>query len=148
MSTRYRALALSLLLVVVTGCATTGAADKRIRELEQLQVRAAIARDRATLDQLFAPDFRIVNPAGAVANKEELFKLLVDGAASPYRSAVYETESVKVYGKVAVSRGLETVVPNQGAQAGQTVQRRITHVWEKQGKDWRLALRHATNVVR
>lgn len=141
-----RMLAMTTGLGLLAGCASLPPAQTQIRDLEQQQVRAAIARDRATLDRLFAPDFRIINPAGAVASKEELLKLLVDGAA-PYRSAVYQTESVKIYGKVAVSTGLETVVMAQGAQAGQTVKRRITHVWEREGNTWRLALRHATIVT-
>jgi ketosteroid isomerase-like protein len=48
---------------------------------------------------------------------------------------------------VVVTTGLETVVPAQGAQMGQDVQRRITQVWKKSGDDWQLKLRHATVVV-
>jgi uncharacterized protein (TIGR02246 family) len=109
-------------------------------------VHAAIARDRGTLEKIFAPDFRIINPSGAVASREELLNLLTAGT-SPYRSAVYETQTVNVYGNVVVTTGLETVVPAQGAQAGQNVQRRITHVWEKSGGEWQLKLRHATIVT-
>jgi ketosteroid isomerase-like protein len=52
-----------------------------------------------------------------------------------------------VFRDSVVTVGLETVVPAQGAQAGQTVQRRITHVWTRDGNDWRLMLRHATVVA-
>ena len=130
----------------LAACATTPSTDTQIRDLEQQQVHAALGRDRATLERLFAPDFRVINPSGAVASKEELMKLLIDGVA-PYQSAVYATETVKIYGKVAVSTGLETVVPAQGPQAGQQVRRRITHVWERDGNGWRLVLRHATIVT-
>ena len=44
---------------------------------------------------------------------------LLTAGTSPYRSAVYETQTVNVYGNVVVTTGLETVVPAQGAQAGQ-----------------------------
>lgn len=143
MSTR---LLTTAMLLALSACATVSP-EARIRELEQQQAKAAIARDRATLDRIFAPGFRVINPSGAVASKEELFKLLLDGPTPAYRSAVYETQSVELFRDVVVTTGLETVVMGQGAQAGQTVQRRITQVWERSGSDWRLALRHATIVT-
>lgn len=138
-----------MLAALVAGCASAPRADdvaQRIRALEQQQAQAAIGRDRAALENIFAPDFQIVNPAGAVASKEELLALLL-GATSPYRSVVYQTDVVRVYGDAVVTTGLETVVPNTGAQAGQPVRRRITHVWKREAGQWRLALRHATIVA-
>jgi hypothetical protein len=120
--------------------------EARIRELEQQQARIAIARDRVAAEKLFAPEFRVINPSGAVATREELFKLLLEGQ-SPYRSAVYETQTMQVYRDSVVTIGLESVVPNQGPQAGQTVRRRTTQVWRREGHDWRLALRQATIVT-
>lgn len=137
------------LAALLAGCASSPRIEEttqRIRALEQQQAQAAIARDRAALDRIFAPDFQIVNPSGVVASKEELLALLL-GGTSPYRSAVYQTDTVRVYRDVVVSTGLETVVPNTGAQAGQQVRRRITQVWKREGGDWRLALRHATIVT-
>lgn len=144
--------AVLLLAAGVTACATSAATpsaastEQQIRALEQEQAKAVIARDRGTIEKLFAPDFMIINPSGAVADRQELLDLLMGGTA-PYRSATYQTETVRVHADTVVSTGLETVVPNSGAQAGQPVQRRITHVWERRGGEWRLALRHATVVV-
>jgi ketosteroid isomerase-like protein len=134
-----------VVLVALVGCASVSP-ELRIRELEQEQARLVVARDRVAIEKLFAPEFRIINPAGAIASRDELLKLLMDGTA-PYKSAVYQTQSVQIFGYVVVTMGLETVVPNQGAQAGQEVKRRITHVWRREGRDWRLALRHATIVI-
>jgi len=144
-----------LLAAGLTGCVSqsattattsTAATEQQIRTLEQEQARAVIARDRAAIERLFAPDFMIINPSGAVADRQALLDLLMGGTA-PYRSATYQTETVRVHADTVVSTGLETVVPNSGAQAGRPVQRRITHVWERRGGEWRLALRHATVVV-
>jgi uncharacterized protein (TIGR02246 family) len=131
--------------LALSACATVSP-EAQIRDLEQQQVHAAIARDRGALEKVFAPDFRIINPSGALASKQELLNLLTSGP-SPYRSAIYETQTVNVFDKVVVTTGLETVVPALGAQAGQNVQRRITQVWEKTGKDWQLKVRHATIVA-
>ncbi len=133
-------------LLLALGACATGSPEGRIRELEQHQARAAIAVDRAALEKIFAADFPIVNPSGAIANKQELMQMLTGGPA-PYRSASYETQFVDVRRDVVFTTGLETVVPDQGAQAGQTVHRRITQVWERAGNDWALALRHATIVT-
>jgi uncharacterized protein (TIGR02246 family) len=138
-----------VLLSLLAACATrpgSEALSQQIRALEQHQAQAAIARDRVALENIFAADFQIVNPSGAVASKQELLALLL-GGISPYRSAVYQTDTVRVYRDVVVTTGLETVVPNTGPQAGQQVRRRITQVWKRDGRQWRLALRHATLVA-
>lgn len=140
---------LLMVLAVLAGCASAPRTDdvaQRIRALEQQQAQAAIDRNRAALDRIFTPDFQIVNPSGAVASKEELLALLL-GGTSPYRSAVYQTDTVRVYRDVVVTTGLEVVVPNTGPQAGQIVRRRISQVWRLDGRDWRLAYRHATIVT-
>lgn len=143
-----RGVGIVLCFVMLAGCATASRDDataQRIRALEQQQAQAAIGRDRAALEKIFAPDFQIVNPSGAVASRDELLALLL-GGTSPYRSAVYQTDKVRVYRDVVVTTGLETVVPNTGPQAGQSVRRRITQVWRREGAAWRVALRHATIV--
>ncbi len=140
---------LLVVLSVLAGCASAPRTDdvaQRIRALEQQQAQAAIDRNRAALDRIFTPDFQIVNPSGAVASKEELLALLL-GGTSPYKSAVYQTDTVRVYRDVVVTTGLEVVVPNTGPQAGQIVRRRISQVWRLDGRDWRLAYRHATIVT-
>jgi len=143
----------AIALLLLGACASTGAADSteaRIRELEQQQAKLAIDGNRAALEKLFAPEFRVINPSGAVVSKAQLLDLLAGSGPSPYSSAKYETQDVTVNGSTAWSVGLETVVfarDMQGSRAGQTVQRRITHIWREQGGTWRLVLRHATNVV-
>lgn len=134
--------------LLLAGCAALGPAspESQIRELEQRQARAAVAGDRATLEQIFAPEFQLINPVGAIATRDELLTML-GGGTPPYRAATYTTEMIKPYGKVVVSTGTESVEFGSGAQAGTKQRRRITHVWEKQGKAWRLVLRHATLVA-
>lgn len=152
MSTRCIRLPLAAVLaLLLAACATTPAGTEAgIRELEQQQAKLAIAGDRAALEKIFAPGFRVINPSGAIVTKAELLDVLAGGGPSPYASATYETHDVSINGNVAWSVGLETVIFARdalGSQAGQVVQRRITHVWEKQQGQWRLVLRHATNVV-
>jgi uncharacterized protein (TIGR02246 family) len=122
--------------------AGAAAAEAKVRELEQLQSRAAVAGDLATLQQLFADDYEMVNPAGQITTRQQLLALLT-GATHPYRSATYTTDWVRNLGNVIVTFGREDVVPNQGAQAGQLVHRRVTQVWVRREGAWRLSVRHA-----
>lgn len=157
MSMRRRFILCTAMLFVGAHVARAPAADTAaetaIREIEQQQARAAISGDRAALERFFSPAFMLINPSGARVTRAELLGILTGGGPAPYTSATYETEEVTVRGDVAYTVGLETVVFSanvqglQGAQPGQTVQRRITHVWERQDGQWRLVLRHASNVA-
>jgi hypothetical protein len=144
--TRIHALLAAALLIAASAAFAGGNTEKTIRDLEQLQAKAAIARDRATLEKIFAPDFKIINPSGAVSGRDTLLSLLASDGPAPYASAAYTTDEVRDYGNVVVSIGMDTVVPNTGPQAGRTVLRRVTQVWQKQRGTWRLTLRHA-NII-
>lgn len=153
---RLTALAGALCALLLAACAAdtppreadAGAAqlEAEIRELEQRQVSLALAGDREALAQVFAPDFRMVNPAGGVANRDELLAMLA-GSSRPYSNATYTTDALRAYGGVVVTQGTEEVEFGSGAQAGQKQLRRITQVWERDGDAWRLAMRHATLVA-
>lgn len=135
-----------VVVAALSGGAAFGATtEETIRALEQQQTQAALTGDAATLTKIFASDFRIVSPTGTVGTGEELIKVLT-GATHPYASAKYQTELVRDLGTVVLTVGMEEVVPNQGAQAGQVVHRRVSQVWKREHGHWVLTLRHATVV--
>jgi len=133
-----------LAALLLAACATPPRViEQHVRELEQAQARAAAAGDRTVLEKIFAPDFRMINPAGAVASRDELLSLL-GGGKPPYRAASYVTDKVMVYGdRVAVATGTESV---EYASDGRHQQRRVTQVWQRNGNDWQLVLRQATLI--
>jgi len=142
----YNAVLAVALLGLAQAAVAASPTETTIRELEQAQAKAAIGRDRAALDKMFAPDFRVISPSGAINTKEELLTILTNSTTPPYQSAAYQTDIVRDYGDVVVSIGMDTVVPNTGAQAGKTVMRRVTQVWKRDNGTWRLTLRHA-NII-
>jgi uncharacterized protein (TIGR02246 family) len=142
----YNAIFAVALLGLAQAVSAASPTETTIRELEQAQAKAAISRDRAALDKMFAPDFRVISPSGAINTKEELLTILTNSTTPPYQSAAYQTDIVRDYGDVVVSIGMDTVVPNTGAQAGKTVLRRVTQVWKRDNGTWRLTLRHA-NII-
>lgn len=117
-----------------------------IRELEQRQVVAALAGDRPALLEIFAPQFRMISPVGAVATRDELLGILT-GGNPPYSAARYDTETLDIYGDVVVTTGTESVEYGPGAQQGLQQQRRVTQVWQRNGAGWWLVLRQATLVA-
>jgi hypothetical protein len=136
------AAAVAALLLGACGAAPE-AIEQQIRALEQAQARAAVAGDRAALEQIFAADFRLINPSGAVASRAELLALLGSGKP-PYRAASYVTDRVLVYDDAVVATGTESV---EFAATGEPQQRRITQVWQRVGDGWQLVLRQATLVA-
>jgi ketosteroid isomerase-like protein len=62
-----------------------------------------------------------------------------------------QIEFIRVDGDFATVMGLETVqpitdAPTAGLKAGQSIQRRFTNIWKRDGDTWRLFIRHA-NVI-
>lgn len=119
--------------------------EAEIRDLEQRQARIALSGDRDALREVFSPDFRMINPSGGIADREELLDLLA-GADRPYSAARYTTDWLRVHGDIVTSTGTEEVEFG-GDRAGQKQVRRITQVWERRDGRWQLALRHATLVT-
>lgn len=132
----------ALMLCAVSRSLAADSPEAQIRTLEQQQCQAALSGDAATLKRIFATDYLMVNPAGAITTREQLMALLT-GGTHPYRSAVYTTDVVRDLGKVIVTIGREDVVASQGPQAGQLVHRRVTQVWVQEQGAWRLNMRQA-----
>jgi ketosteroid isomerase-like protein len=138
----------ALCAALLSACAApdTAGVEAEIRALELRQAAAAQAGDRSALVTIFAPHFRMISPVGSIATRDELLRLLTSGTP-PYRAAAYVTETVRVYPDVVVTTGTESVEYGPGAQEGVKQQRRVTQIWEHDGKQWWLAQRHATLVT-
>jgi ketosteroid isomerase-like protein len=132
---------------VVLGAQPSPTSEEEIRRLEQLEVRAVLARDRDTLRTIWDSGYIVNNPQGVIAEAN---------AADPTDRPVMQmarvsmtrtTEKVAIRGDVAFAMGNETIVPGEGQpRTGQTVTRRYTNIWMKQSTGWKLMARHA-NVV-
>ncbi len=80
-------LSLSIALVLVGVASTTSAlAQTVVEELEALEhqiARAWVQGDRATLDALFADDWAVIDIAGKVRTKAEVFRDMFGPEATP-----------------------------------------------------------------
>lgn len=154
MSRLVRPAALLVVALVIAGPAAAqgpsaaSPEEAAIRALEERVRLGVLARDTTALRELWAPTFAVNAPVNRVTpSREAVFGLLTQGLI---HYASYETtiEFLQVDGPTAVVMGAEVVRPTGKAfRAGETLQRRYTHVWRKDGGTWLLVARHANIIV-
>ena len=122
-------------------------AEATVRALDDQERLAALNQDYSALERFWsehfivnAPTNQILPDRNAVLNH---FRKGMTTRSSYERSIEY----VRVDGDIALVMGAETLKPTGSAPlAGQTVHRRFTNIWTKEGDTWRLWARHA-NVI-
>ena len=122
------------------------AVEAEIKRLEQMEVRAVLARDRATLEKLWDREYVVNNPQNQIilATPDPLDRPVLQ---KPRTSFTREVEHITVRGDIVISMGGETVVPaGDLPRSGETVKRRYTNVWMKVDGAWKLIARHANEI--
>jgi ketosteroid isomerase-like protein len=144
---------LLLLLSCVTACAGAqasgpdSAVEATVRALDDQERLAALNQDFAALERLWSEHFIVNAPSNQILpNRSAVLDYFRKGMTT--RSSFERSiEQVRVDGDIAIVMGAETLKPTGKAPlAGQTVHRRFTNVWKKEGDTWRLWARHA-NVI-
>jgi ketosteroid isomerase-like protein len=120
-----------------------------IRSLEKRVTASVLRRDTAALRSVWSEHFMVNSPRNMVApDRRTVFALMYQGIIH-YASFESTIEHLRVDSDFAIVMGRETVRPTGKAPlAGQTVQRRFTHFWRKQGDQWLVLARHAHMVGR
>jgi ketosteroid isomerase-like protein len=127
--------------------AQVSAEGETIRSLDDQERTALLNRDIAGLERLWSDQLTVNAPTNQVVVGKSAVLALVKRGLIHYSSFERKTEFIRVDGNVAVVMGAETVQPiGDAPMAAQTIQRRFTHIWKKEGTTWRLIARHA-NVV-
>lgn len=125
----------------------TGAEETTVRALDEEERQAVLAGDTAALEGLWSEALIVNNPQSRVSVSRGDVLDLVRRGLIRYATFERRVEEVRRNGDVVVVMGTESVIPAGDAPlAGQTVQRRFTNVWMKEGETWRMIARHA-NVV-
>lgn len=121
--------------------------EAAVRALDQQTLQAVLKKDTTTLLKLWSHDYTVNNPMNGIAKggRNTLDRPVMNQLE--YVSFVRNTEHVMVKGDVVILMGNEVVVPkaSDGA-AGQTINRRFTNIWQKQGGEWKLIARHANEI--
>lgn len=145
-----RVLAL-LLALPVWGCATArpsmsaAAEEAVIRSLEEQERTAVLNRDSVALQRIWSPEFIVNSPFNQISPNRAVVLDLVRRGLIHYSAFERRIEQLRIIGNTAVVMGAETVQP-AGAET-RPVQRRFTHVWQRDAASWRLVARHANNIA-
>jgi ketosteroid isomerase-like protein len=128
--------------------AAAPAEEAAIRALEERVRLGVLARDTNALREVWAPTFAVNAPINRVTpSRAVVFDLLTQGLVH-YSSYETTIEFLRVDGPIAVVMGAEVVRPTGKApHAGETLQRRYTHVWRKDDGRWLLIARHANIIL-
>jgi len=124
--------------------------EDTLRQLDQEGARAVLAGDGAALDSLYAPDHLLHFAPGKIVRTRDQVLDDVRAHGVIYSEFSRTTEHVSLHGHVGVTIGSEIAIPESNhpahRDAGKSVHRRYTHIWQKDGDRWRLLVRHV-NVV-
>lgn len=126
----------------------TGAEEDTIRSLEEQERMGVLDQDLEALEQIWSEGYMVNSPFNQVAPEKSVVLDIFREGLAQYSSFDQRIEHLRVTGDIAIVMGAETVQPIGNApRAGETVERRFTHVWERDGATWRLIGRHANNVA-
>lgn len=147
-----------MLLLLLFSCATapkstqvdagTANDEATIRALEEQERLGVLNRDSEALERIWSEHFMVNSPFNQVAPNASVVLDLMRQGLIHYTSFERRIEHIRIEGGIAIVMGGETVQPTGSAPlAGQTVQRRFTHVWRRDAGAWHLIARHANNVI-
>jgi ketosteroid isomerase-like protein len=137
---------LALAIAFIQLSAQNQAIEAEIRKLEEMEVKAVLAKDSITLLKLWDTAFVVNAPDNAIyfAGKTTLDRPVMRVARTGFTRQV---EQVIIRGSTVFSMGSEMVTPaGDQLNAAQTVTRRYTNVWMRRDNEWKLVARHA-NVI-
>ncbi len=118
--------------------------EQQILERGKQWADAEVRGDVAALDTLTTDDFTLVGPLGFVLDKQQWLARYPSGGLVTQRLDWTDVQ-VRSYGTTAVSVGVHTQEAKfQGNPADGRF--RVTHIWVKDGEQWRLAGQHLSPI--
>jgi ketosteroid isomerase-like protein len=141
-------------LLLILGYVTTPAdaqnppqdspAQAAIRALDNEERIAALNQDFPALERLWSEHFIVNAPSNQILQNRNAVLDWFRRGMTTRSSYARVIEQIRVDGDIAVVMGEEILTPTANApHAGQTVRRRFTNIWKKEGDAWRLWARHA-----
>jgi len=115
-----------------------------ILQAEQAWTAAFLQLDLATIDQLMADDYTIIQPGGAVVGKAETLASL-RSEQRHWASATSDEHQVRIYGDTAIVIGRWTA---KGVNHGEAFDyaARYMSVWVKRAGRWQMVADQSTSI--
>lgn len=120
--------------------------NDEIRGLENQEREAFIKKDTTKLSGLWSSALVVTNPDNSV---KTLLDIKADFLKDKKTIAPFDRniEKITINDNVAVVMGHETITASMTSDNQQKViTRRFTNIWMKNGSDWKLTARQATNI--
>jgi ketosteroid isomerase-like protein len=119
---------------------------ERLREIQQELAAAWVARDRATLERLIAPDWAVTHVEGQRITRAQVFRDMLGSDATQMTSSDVDEIEVRVFNDAAVVTGR---MHARGTQSGVPfdVRLRFTDVFVQRGDQWQAVASHATLIA-
>jgi hypothetical protein len=135
-------------LLLLAACTTVIPDEATIRSLEEQERMGVLNQDVQALERVWSEQFMVNTPTNQVSPNRSVVVDLVEQGIIHYSSFERSIEQIRFNGDIAIVMGGETVQPTGNAPlAGQTVERRFTHIWKYDGATWRLVARHANDII-
>lgn len=145
-----------ILTIAFLIAATAVAAQSKNKNIEQEFMRlhraeeeAESKRDIAVLDRLLNEDFIFVAANGSISDKKKFLDEIKgndEPSSAPQENLTYENFKVRVYGKTAIVNYVLLVSGKDKDGKDYANRYRMSVVWVKQKRDWRISNFHATRV--
>jgi len=107
--------------------------------------QAMIARDRETLEALYAPGLSYSHSSGKQENKAEAIEAVVSGK-NRFESIDLADVAVSVYGTTVIVKARVIMQLNSGGTV-RMIDLDVLHVWIKISSKWQMVARHATRLT-
>ncbi len=130
----------SLLLFIALTTSLCFAQEPAIRAKEEAFRKAVATQNAKALDPMLTAEFVAIWPDGSKSTRDDQMKLL--GNTVKVEDVQISDIHVSFYGDTAIVTGTWNI---KGVWEGKPMgPRAYTHVWVKEGDDWKLASRHLT----
>ena len=115
----------------------------RLQEIQQELAAAWMARDRATIERLIAPDWTVTHVAGQRLTRADVFRDMFESDATHIESTTVDEVEVRLFGDTAVVTGRTHA---RGSQSGAPFDMRLrfTDVFVRRQGAWQAVASHAT----
>jgi ketosteroid isomerase-like protein len=139
----------AFLLCAFAGCANNrndNSWEKEIRAAEKVHVSAFASNDAAAIEALFPEDFLVNNPRYEVFDKRQLMEVVQRGMLT-LQAYSQDIERIRRYGDIVVVMGRDSVVfAPPSPDAGRSIRRRFTDIWQLDNGQWQFIARHANPI--
>ena len=147
--TIFFAIAFVIAATTVAGQSQNKNVEQEFMRLHRAEEEAEDKKDFVALDRLLNDDFIFVAANGSISDKKKFLdeiKADDEPSSAPQQKLTYEDFKVRVYGKTAIVNFVLLVSGKDKDGKDYANRFRMSVVWVKPNKDWRISNFHATRV--